>query len=154
MSQPTDSQPDARASSEALAQKLLSPPLSVVTPPADWDEFRKALRPVRRALRAVVAEYRHLEWRLRAEGFRVRLTCPITPVQLEGRLPSGERFYFRCRGDTCALHIAPRRGDPVSQPTWSQVVSRWDEHEASSLTAEEVEPVLRELLAAYAARRP
>lgn len=111
-------------------------------------EVRRGRQPGRRA---TTTGYHEILTRLRAEGFRVRLTCLAAPVQLEGHLPSGERFYLRCRHDTCSLRIAPRGVDPVRDPTWSQDISGWDEHEASSLSPEETEAVLRELLAAYAA---
>lgn len=50
--------------------------------------------------------YSDVTERLRAEGIRARFTCLMVPVQLEGHLPSGESFYFRCRYSTCSLGIA------------------------------------------------
>jgi hypothetical protein len=36
---------------------------------------------------------------LRAEGWTAEMTCFAAPVQIEGRLSSGEPFYFRARGE-------------------------------------------------------
>jgi hypothetical protein len=47
--------------------------------------------------------------------------------------------------------VAPRRGDPIGNPTWSRSVFGWDQFEAGGLTAAEAEAVLRELLTDYAA---
>ncbi|MFN8531921.1 MAG: hypothetical protein U0556_00015 [Dehalococcoidia bacterium] len=102
-----------------------------------------------KAFRPFLAEYRALVLRLRQEGFRVRWTSIMAPVQLEGHLPSGEAFYFRCRWDTCRLDVAPARQDPVRHPTWTQSISRWGQYEASGLDAAEAETALRELLSAY-----
>ncbi len=87
--------------------------------------------------------------RLRAEGYRVRATCLVVPVQLEGFLPTGEAFYLRCRYDTCRLTIAPPDGDPIQHPAWEGSVSGWDEHEAGFLDATETETILQELVDRY-----
>jgi hypothetical protein len=64
---------------------------------SDWErEWRTVTRPIRAALRPFVQEYHDLLKRLRAEGFRVRWTSPMCPVQLAGHLPSGEKLYFHC----------------------------------------------------------
>lgn len=63
-----------------------------------------------------------LGW-LRAEGYRVRATCLVSPVQLEGFLPSGEAFYLRCRYETCWLNIASPKGETVRHPTWERSIS-------------------------------
>lgn len=112
-------------------------------------QFNRAARNIARALRPYVSAYRSLERKLRSEGFQVRVTTLMAPIQLEGHLPTDERFYFRCRYDTCSLRIAPQRGDPVSNPGWRQEVSRWGMDEAGSLEVEEAEAVLRELLRLY-----
>jgi len=97
--------------------------------------------------------YYDLKDRLEAEGFAIRpdpdMFPSMAPIQLEGRLPSGEQFYFRGRGRQCSLSIAPSEGDPVGAPTWMRDVSRWEWPKAGSLPAEEAEAVLRELLALY-----
>lgn len=96
-------------------------------------------------------EFRVMLGRLRSEGYRVRATCLVVPVQLEGFLPSGEAFYLRCRHQTCRLDIAPADGHPTRDPSWQQSVSRWEDHEAGYLDADETEAVLRELLERYRA---
>ncbi len=92
--------------------------------------------------------------RLSAEGIHARFTCLMVPVQLEGHLPSGDSFYFRCRYTTCSLGIAPADEDPVSEPIWRHEVTRWEGFDAGCLDPEEAETVFRELLAAYATHRP
>jgi hypothetical protein len=51
------------------------------------------------------ATWRRLLLELRAQGWEVELTCPAAPVQLEGRVPTGEAFYYRCRHNTCSLEL-------------------------------------------------
>lgn len=114
-----------------------------------WRQFEEASRAISKAFQPWIKAYRELLKKLRSEGFRVRWTCMMAPIQLEGHLPSGERFYFRCRHSRCSLSIAPKGGDPIMKPIWHQEISRWGEHDAGSLEAEEAEAVLRELLAAY-----
>ena len=116
-------------------------------------QFEQLRRELRRAFAPFVAEYRALLRSLRQEGFRVRWTCLVYPVQLEGRLPSGERFYFRCRGEQCSLSVAGAKGDPVRAPSWEKDVTRWDWPDAGSLPAAEAERVLRELVALHSSTR-
>jgi hypothetical protein len=115
----------------------------------DWHRFREAGRALQEAFLPYIEGYRALLRKLRAEGFRVRWTCMMAPVQLQGHLPSGEAFYFRCRHSRCSLSIAPKGVDPVTQASWQGEVSRWGQHEAGSLEAEEAEAVFRELLKSY-----
>ena len=42
---------------------------------------------------------------LRGDGWEVAMTCVAAPVQLEGRTPTGERFYFRSRHEDVSLQI-------------------------------------------------
>jgi hypothetical protein len=106
-------------------------------------------RAIRGAIAPYVRGYRAFIKRLRSEGFRVRWTSPTAPVQLQGHLPSGEAFYFRCRWSSCSLSIAPRGIDPIRTPAWHEEDSRWGAYEAGSLEADEAEAVFRELLASY-----
>ncbi|GAB1817112.1 hypothetical protein [Herbidospora sp. RD11066] len=53
---------------------------------------------------------------LRSRGWEIELTCHYAPVQLEGAVPSGELFYYRCRHETCALSIGG--DDPVDGYDW------------------------------------
>lgn len=64
---------------------------------------------------------REAEWEtvfvtLRAEGWTVNHTGLAAPLQLEGRLPSGEAFYFRSRHDEVSLRIGGE--DPSDSPAW------------------------------------
>jgi hypothetical protein len=72
----------------------------------------------------------------RAEGFQIELTSVIAPVQLEGHLPNGKRFYFRERGGLCRLEIGD---DAVGSPERSVT----EELPAQGLMPEEAEPILR-----------
>ncbi len=114
--------------------------------PTDWElpvaEGDTEIQPI-------FDEFREMLDRLRAEGYRVRATCLAVPVQFEGFLPSGEAFYLRCRHQTCRLDIAAADGHPIREPSWRQSVSRWEEHEAGYLDADETEAVLRELVDSY-----
>lgn len=56
--------------------------------------------------------------RLRAEGWQAALTCASAPVQIEGRLPSGERFYFRARHDEVSLSVGGT--DPAEVQDWER----------------------------------
>jgi hypothetical protein len=103
-----------------------------------------------------------LRARLEREGFRIIVDPDdaeptIAPIQLAGVLPSGESFYFRGRHQTCSLRIALSGDDPIgnaiNHPVWREAVSRWDDHEAGWLEAEEAEAVIRELLAMYLAQK-
>lgn len=100
------------------------------------------------------SDYLDVLARLRAEGFRAEFTCIAVPVQLEGYLPSGNSFYFRCRYTTCSLGIAPPDGNPVSEPARQQKVTRWEGFDAGCLDPEEAEAVFRELLASFVANQP
>jgi hypothetical protein len=56
-----------------------------------WQEVESAWRPILA--------------RLCNDGFDVRLRSVAFPVQLEGTLPDGRRFYFRERGGRCYLGV-------------------------------------------------
>jgi hypothetical protein len=66
-------------------------------------------------------------------------------VQVEGRLPSGERFYFRARHTDVSLGIGG--GDPADIPEWEESESH---REASWLPAAEGEAIIRRLAFRYA----
>ncbi len=53
---------------------------------------------------------------LRSADWTVQITCTAAPVQIEGRLPSGERFYLRARHDEVMLAIGG--DDPAEAPEW------------------------------------
>jgi GNAT superfamily N-acetyltransferase len=77
---------------------------------------------------------------LREAGWQVEMTCHAAPVQLEGVLPCGERFYFRSRHDEVLLAVGGV--DPADAAPWERQVDSAP-HDASFLPAE---PGLRLLL--------
>jgi hypothetical protein len=104
-----------------------------------------------REVQPIFDEFRVMLDRLRVEGYRVRATCQAAPVQLEGFLPSGEAFYFRCRWETCRLDVAPANSHPIREPAWQRSITRWHQYDASCLDSDETESVLRELVDSYRA---
>jgi hypothetical protein len=119
-----------------------------VTPPSAWLQQR-------------IDAFAALEERLRAAGYAARVTTEACPVQLGGRLPTGEAFYLHCGEDACELSlgfcrpsatVAPPSDEidaVIDRPAWRDRIARWGPYEASWLDAEEVEAVFRELLARY-----
>jgi hypothetical protein len=80
---------------------------------------------------------------LREAGWQAEVTCLAAPVQLEGVLPCGERFYFRSRHDEALLAVGG--ADPADIAPWELRASYGPPggHEASYLPAQ---PGLRLLL--------
>ncbi|OXM73752.1 MULTISPECIES: hypothetical protein [Amycolatopsis] len=93
-----------------------------------------------------VEGWRRLLAELEAEGWQATLTSPAAPVQLEGRLPEGERFYFRARHAHVLLSVGG--DDPADVGAWEGEVPF---EGASYLAAEDGAPVIRLLLARYRA---
>jgi hypothetical protein len=58
---------------------------------------------------------------LREAGWQVEMTGLAAPVQLEGVLPCGERFYFRSRHDDVLLAVGGE--DPADAAPWERWVS-------------------------------
>ncbi|GIJ49241.1 hypothetical protein Val02_61270 [Virgisporangium aliadipatigenens] len=83
---------------------------------------------------------------LNAEGWQAELYTMAAPVQVEGRLPTGEPFYFRSRNHEARLAIGG--DDPVEFPDWERCVEQAD---ASWLPAEDGLAILRGLAARYRA---
>jgi hypothetical protein len=83
---------------------------------------------------------------LRDQGWEVTLTGSAAPVQLEGRVPSGQSFYYRCRYDTCSLGIGGE--DPAGWADWEGE----QEVDGGEFAASYIEPddAVRILLALYA----
>ncbi len=81
--------------------------------------------------------------RLREAGWHAEMTCMAAPVQVEGVLPCGERFYFRSRHDEVLLAVGG--SDPAGIAPWQQRIGYGPpgEEDASYLPAE---PGLRMLL--------
>jgi hypothetical protein len=90
-----------------------------------------------------------VEWQaalaaLEADGWQAALTCLAAPVQVEGLLPCGERFYFRARHAEACLAVGG--ADPSDVPVWE----RCESHPAASyLPAHEGLAVLRRLAGLY-----
>ena len=51
------------------------------------------------------ATWRRVLGELRDEGWEVALDGTAAPVALDGRLPSGESFYLRCRWNVCSFDV-------------------------------------------------
>lgn len=76
------------------------------------------------------------------------MTCGADPVQVEGVLPSGERFYFRARHSDVSLGIG---GDePADIPEWEDSESH---PEAGYLPAAVGEAIIRRLTRRYQEER-
>lgn len=77
------------------------------------------------------------------------------PVQVEGGLWFGRRFYFRCRGDHVALWVSEPGAWPPVEPgeagfVWYGEIEDWDPTEdAGRLSAREALVPLTELLTRY-----
>jgi hypothetical protein len=86
---------------------------------------------LRESWKAVIRRYS-------SKGFEISIRSVLAPLQLEGRLPDGRRFYFRERGGTSKLAVG---GDPLNHP--DKVVTL--ELEEGGLLPEEGERVLDQL---------
>jgi hypothetical protein len=86
---------------------------------------------------------------LRQEGWVAEMTCSAAPVQVEGRLPDGRRFYFRARHSEATLAVGG--DDPSDVPEWE----RSERHEmASHLPADDGEDIIRRLAGSFRAGDP
>lgn len=90
------------------------------------------------------AEWQSALAALRADGWQAELTCIAAPVQIEGRLPGGEPFYFRARWDEVTLSIGGE--DPADVADWE---GREAYPEASYLSGADGLAILRRLAARY-----
>ena len=107
--------------------------------PDDWDyESQPA-----------VQSWRELIGRLTDEGFRITGGTAIAPLQLEGYLPTRERFYFRSRFSLHLLRVAHAHVDPVSDPLWSGFLVQEE-----GAVYDHAEESLRHLLGSYADSHP
>ncbi|MFI9724423.1 hypothetical protein ACIHFE_33135 [Streptomyces sp. NPDC052396] len=101
--------------------------------------------------RDTTALWQQLETRLHDAGWDAEVTCAVSPVQIEGSLPSGEPFYFRCRRQNCDLGVGGE--DPVCAPEWSGDVDVESEHSAGYLHPDDALDILRELHDRWLAER-
>jgi len=124
----------------------------------DLGVTREHLEAMRPALKSRQRREREVARRLTRDGFRaVTFYTTACPVQLEGRLPSGEAFYFRARGTSARLDLGVKGGTPESacgRPVWTKRVTRWEWPQAGWLEPVACEALVRELLAAYRAGQP
>jgi hypothetical protein len=84
---------------------------------------------------------------LSAQGWEVELTCSAAPVQLEGRVPTGETFYYRCRHNTCSLEL----GVTDESSDWEGELAVDGEFAASYLDPDEAVRILLRLHARWRA---
>jgi hypothetical protein len=124
----------------------------------DLDGTREQLEALRPTLKARQRREREVIRRLTRDGYRDgAFYTTACPVQLEGRLPSGEAFYLRARGTTARLDIGAKGGTPEDAcryPSWTKRVQRWDWPQAGWLEPVASEALLRELTAAYKNGQP
>ncbi|WP_433344612.1 hypothetical protein [Micromonospora sp. CA-111912] len=91
-----------------------------------------------------VASWLQLAATLRTEGWEAQVTCSAAPVQIEGSLLNGDRFYFRARHSDVSLSIGG--DDPADIPEWEDSESH---QEASYLPAAAGEAIIRRLARRY-----
>lgn len=103
--------------------------------------------------RATWAVERHAEWEVVSEalterGWTVEITCPAAPVQVEGRLPCGEAYYFRARWNEAEMSVGG--DDPIDAYHWqgSEVVPG-SNYEASYLSGPQGQQLLLRLESRY-----
>jgi hypothetical protein len=87
---------------------------------------------------------------LHEAGWQAELTCAAAPVQIEGLLPCGERFYFRSRHDEVLLAVGG--DDPADFAPDEQRVA-YGQPDESAASWIEAEPGLRLLLQLAAQHR-
>lgn len=93
------------------------------------------------------AAWQRLLPELRAEGWHIELTCFAAPIQLEGKVPGGDWFYYRCRWNTCSLSVGG--DDPADGAVWSGERKVDGAHAASHLHPDEAVRILLELHARW-----
>ncbi|SCL41061.1 hypothetical protein GA0074692_6122 [Micromonospora pallida] len=91
-----------------------------------------------------LASWLRLAATLRTEGWETQVTCTAAPVQVDGALPNGERFYFRARHSDVSLGIGG--DDPADIPEWE---ASEPHQEASYLPAVDGEAIIRRLARRY-----
>jgi len=89
---------------------------------------------------------------LRLHGCEATVTTYAAPVQMEGRLPSGELFYFRARRNTCSLAVGGV--DPADVPAWRAEVELPGDFTATWLEADEGKRIFAELVERYRREGP
>lgn len=115
---------------DAIVRALTSASLNLTIrepyPPADVQEADAA--------------WRRLLPELRSQGWEFKMAGYAAPIQLEGRVPSGDPFYYRCRWDTCSLGIGG--DDPADIPEWTGEHTVDGEYTASYLHPDDAVRIL------------
>ncbi|MGW6501237.1 hypothetical protein [Nonomuraea angiospora] len=93
------------------------------------------------------AAWQRLLPELRSQGWTIEITGFAAPIQLEGALPSGDRFYYRCRWDTCSLDIGG--DDPAALANWTREQIVEGEYAASYLHPDKAVRILLDLYAQW-----
>jgi hypothetical protein len=87
------------------------------------------------------------------DGVRIEYMSYPAPVQLCGRLTSGEPIYLRCKYEHCELFVTdadqPMDFADWDHWSWHGELQDWEDRAAGYLGPGEVEVSLRALLARY-----
>jgi hypothetical protein len=121
---------------------------------AAMDELRRMLGPT---LAKRHRDFEEMLARLRADSYHISYSTDAVPVQIQGRLPTGEGFYFRSRWDTARPDVwddwtpTPNNvgEERFRHPDWSGSYrdASWEMFEAGWLEAEDAEAIVRSLSA-------
>jgi hypothetical protein len=118
--------------------------------------FRRATRKLRKIFRPIFEErsrgFEEVGRVLESRGWTFT-SAPggAAPVQASGKLPSGEAFYLRCRGDICTLRVRadvdPESTELIREPDWDEEWARegWGMFDASWAEPADVLDALTEL---------
>jgi hypothetical protein len=113
--------------------------------PVSFAALREYLLQRSRELEAVCQE-------LTDQGFEARITTTAVPIQIVGKLPDGDFFYFRARGSSARLAAWPNiesfddlSPDLFFSPPREAKVERWEWPDAGWLEASEVREAFHEL---------
>ena len=125
-------------------------PRSRATFPIDPELLQRLSQGLAPAIEARAPRLQTARTNLDLLGYSAEITCEACPLQIEGTLPNGERFYFRARWDRASLEIGSRE-DPDShalfdhpERTWRRSVADWTAPEASWLDPPEAVRLLME----------
>jgi hypothetical protein len=88
---------------------------------------------------------------LRAAGWVARVAGIEAPIQIEGRLPSGEAFFLHARHDEVCIYVGG--ADPIEDHEWVHCQSYGEDIEASYLPANVGRAMLEDALERWNARQ-
>ena len=94
-----------------------------------------------------------------AHGISVDEIVTLVPIQVIGRLPSGERYYFRSRHGTASLDVwdtelefegpaPPHHADLI----WSDEIEEWSDSETSDLAERDTADLILTFAVRFASR--